>query len=134
MWICSKCERIFEKKNQSHSCTKYPLEKHFENREHSKEIFDYLVDKIKKDIGEIKIISLPCCIHFYGKYDFLAVLPKKNRLEVRFTLNRILDNSRLKQSVPVSSKSYKNCIDVYSTSDIDGELIDWIKESYYLQK
>ena len=133
MWVCNKCGRVFENKNQSHSCSVFPIDKHFDNKKHAKEIFEHLVNKIKDDIGEIKIISLPCCIHLYGKYDFLATLPKKDKLEVRFSLNRILDNPRLKQSVPISSTSYKNCIDLYSISDVDLELIEWVKESYYLK-
>jgi hypothetical protein len=130
MWTCSKCGRIFEKENQVHSCKKVPLEDHFKNKEKAKIIFDYLIKKIG-DIGQCRIISLPCCVHLYGNYDFLAALPKKDKLEIRFSLDRVLGSSRLKQSVPVSSKYYKNCIDINSREEIDEELINWLTESYF---
>ncbi len=133
MWVCSKCGRIFEKTEQPHSCSKIPLEEHFKNKEKAKEIFDYLVEQINGKIGKCKVISLPCCIHLFGKYDFLAALPKKDRLEIRLGLDRKLDSPRLKISVPVSAKNFKNCIDLTTKEEINGELIGWLNEAYHLK-
>ncbi|MFC1627447.1 DUF5655 domain-containing protein [Patescibacteria group bacterium] len=133
MWTCSKCGRIFKSRNQPHSCKKVPLEKHFENKEKAKELFDYLVGQINNKIGKCKIISIPCCIHLFGKYDFLAALPKKDKLEIRIALGRRLDSSRLKVSAPLSLKSFKNCFDIFSKKEIDKEFISWLKESYHLK-
>ncbi len=133
MWACTKCGRIFEKAEQPHSCSKIPLEAHFKNKEKAKEIFDRLVEQIDSKIGKCKTISLPCCIHLFGKYDFLAALPKKDRLEIRLGLDRRLDSSRLKVSVPVSAKNFKNCIDLTTKEEIDRELIGWLDEAYHLK-
>lgn len=134
MWTCPKCRRIFEKDKQVHSCKQISLQQHFNKKQKAKEIFDFLVSKIEKEIGECRIISIPCCVHFFGKYDFLAALPKKEKLEIRFSLSRVLDSSRLIQSVPVSSKYYKNCIDLNNTTDVDKELMGWLKEAYKLKE
>jgi hypothetical protein len=134
MWKCPKCNRIFEKAKQPHSCKKISLEQHFKNKEKARELFDFLIKEIKSEIGECQIISLPCCVHLFGKYDFLAALPKKDKLEIRFSLNRVLDSPRLKQSVPVSSKYYKNCVDLFETAEIDEEIIKWLTESYRLRQ
>lgn len=107
-----------------------PLDDHFKNKKLAKDVFDVLFENIKEKIGKAEIISLPCCIHLFGTYDFLAALPKKDRLEIRFGLNRALNDRRVKQSVPVSRTAYKNCIDLQSGMEIDDELIDWLKESY----
>lgn len=133
MWTCPKCQRIFGKAKQPHSCKKISLEEHFKNKEVAKKIFDYLVKIIEREIGECRIISIPCCVHLFGKYDFLAALPKKNKLEIRFSLNRVLDSPRLKQSIPISSKYYKNCTDLNSNNEIDRELIWWLNEAYKLK-
>ncbi|MFH0863658.1 MAG: DUF5655 domain-containing protein [Candidatus Gottesmanbacteria bacterium] len=133
MWNCPKCGRIFAKANQPHSCKSIPLEKHFENKDKAKQLFDYLIAKINKEIGKCQIISLPCCIHLYGKYDFLAVLPKKDSIEIRLSLDKILDSPRLKQSVPLSANIYKNCIYIYSIEEIDTELLKWLDEAYHLK-
>ncbi len=133
MWTCSKCGRIFEKAKQVHSCHKTPIDLHFKNKDKARELFDYLVKRINSRIGKCKVISIPCCIHLYGKYDFLAALPRKDGLEIRFALDRIIDSPRLKQSVPISSKNFKNCIDLGSVKEIDEELIKWLSESYHLK-
>ena len=118
MWTCTKCGRIFEKAKQPHSCHKIPLKQHFKNKEKAKKLFDHFVEQVN-NIGKYKIISIPCCIHLFGKYDFLAVLPKKDKIEIRFGLDRKLDSKRLKIAVPVSSKYFKNCIDIKEEKEIN---------------
>jgi len=60
-------------------------------------------------------------------------LPKKDKLEIRLGLNRKLDTSRLKQSVPMSTKDIKNCIDLTTIEEINKELIVWLNEAYHLK-
>ena len=134
MWTCSKCGRIFAKTGQPHSCRQIPLKQHFQNKEKAKKLFDFLTIQINNKIGKCKIISLPCCIHLFGKYDFLAALPKKNGLEIRFALDRELSNSSFKQSVPLSAQLYKNCFEISSEKEINSEFIGWLKESYFLKE
>jgi len=131
MWTCQKCGRVFEKENQPHSCKKVPLEDHFANKTKAKELFDYLFLTVNEEIGRSKTISLPCCIHLFGVYDFLAALPKKDGLEVRFALGRKL--VKAKMSVPISATTYKNCFDIFSTNQFNREFIGWLKESYHLK-
>lgn len=133
MWTCQKCGRIFEKTKQVHSCRSIGLEKHFKNKNQAKDLFDFLVKQIKRSIGQCRIISLPCCVHLYGHYDFLAALPKKDRLEIRFALDRKLASPRLKQSVTLSAKNFKNVIDIKSNGDINKELIKWLDQAYHLK-
>jgi len=133
MWICPKCERIFEKEGQPHSCHKIPIDAHFKNKEKAKKLFDFLVEKINTKVGYCRIISLPCCIHLFGKYDFIALLPKKDRLEIRFALDRKLDTPRLKQALPLSAKVFKNCFDIITKEEINDELLKWISEAYRLK-
>jgi hypothetical protein len=133
MWTCSRCGRIFEKVKQPHSCQKIPMEQHFKNKEKAKELFDYLFKVINEQIGKCQVVSLPCCIHLFGRYDFLAVLPKKEKLEIRFSLDRKLNSPRLKQSVPMSANVIKNCIDITSEKEIDKQLINWLGEAYHFK-
>jgi hypothetical protein len=133
MWTCPTCQRIFQKTNQPHSCKKVPLEKHFKNKELAKDLFDQLFSQINQRIGPCKAISLPCCVHLFGTYDFLAALPKKDGLEIRIALNRQIDSSRLVQSVPLSTESFKNCFFIRTRGELDSEFLSWLKESYDLK-
>ena len=133
MWTCSNCGRIFERVNQPHSCQKIPLEQHFKNKGKAKELFNFLSMTIDNEIGECQVISLPCCIHLFGNYDFLAALPKQKKLEIRFVLDRKLNSPRLKQSVPMAVNIIKNCIDITTIDEIDKELVKWLSEAYHLK-
>lgn len=133
MWICPDCGRIFEKTKQPHSCRHVPVEEHFIGKEKARELFDDLVEKVEASIGKCQIISLPCCIHLYGYYDFLAVLPKKEKIEIRFALDHVLESQRLKQYVLVSRGIYKNCVDIKGSEEINEELLLWISQSFHLK-
>ncbi len=134
MWTCPNCGRIFARTKQPHSCNKVPLGQHFKNKAKVKGLFDFLVNQINSKIGKCQIISIPCCIHLFGNYDFLAALPKRDRLEIRFAFGRKLDSSRLKQCVLMTAKLYKICIDIKETEDINEELIQWLNKAYYLKR
>src|SRR5512136_1743666 len=96
LWICSTCKRKFEKKNQVHSCTIYPLDRHFKGKETMKPLYEKLKNEIKKDIGPFWVESLPCCIHFVTSpaYTFAAVYALKDRIRIHFGLSHKLRSSR----------------------------------------
>lgn len=132
MWTCPTCNRQFVRTKQQHSCKHVSIESHFSNKNHAKTLFDHLQTSIKQAIGPYTVLSLPCCIHLSGPYDFLAVLPKKDRIEIRFILHREISSPKRKTSVMVSNTTIKHCIDVQSVQDIDTELLGWLTEAYHL--
>lgn len=133
MWTCPNCGRIFNKTNQPHSCKSIPLEEHFKGKRLARSLFDNLLDRITGEIGECQVISIPCCVHLFGKYDFLAALPKQDRLEVRFALDREMEAPRIHHCVPMSARVFKICLDLLTEQDIDQELMGWLEESYHLK-
>lgn len=133
MWTCPKCGRIFEKTRQSHSCHIVPLGQHFQHKDQARELYDRLLDKVNEQIGRCRVISLPCCIHLFGRYDFLAVLPKKDKIEIRFASDQKLKNPRVKQSIPTSAELYKICLDIEKKEEMNAELLRWLRRAYFLK-
>ena len=109
------------------------MDDHFKNKDYLRALFDYLVEKISKEIGKVEIISIPCCIHLFGTYDFLVILPKKDKLEIRFASDRKVGNERIKADVPLSKVFVKNALFISSQNEIDKEFMTWVKESYHLK-
>jgi hypothetical protein len=134
MWQCPKCKREFQKTNQMHSCVSFPLEKHFAGKEKAKELFDYLKEQIEKNIGSVKIESLPCCIHFVGKYSFGACWALKSGIRIDFCLNRPIDIKREHRINQISANRYMYYFDLSDKSEIDIGLLAWINESYNSNK
>ena len=129
MWKCPKCKREFAKKGQQHSCTVYPLAKHFKNKEFAKTLYDKLLGKLAKTAGPIKIESLPCCIHFVSSYSFGAAYALKDGIRVHFSLRRKIESPRISKYAKVASNRFMYRIGIKEKSEIDSELLGWLKEA-----
>lgn len=134
LWKCPKCKREFKNKNQSHSCVAFPIEKHLKGKELATELFEYLKKEIKKNIGPLKIESLPCCIHLVSNYTFGAVWALKDRIRIDFRLNHKIKSKNLWKEIQISKNRYLYYFDIKSKKEINKELVGWIKEAYNLNK
>lgn len=134
MWRCPKCKREFIKTNQQHSCTVFPLEKHFEGKVKAKELFNYLKSQIEKHIGPVKIESLPCCIHFVSSYTFGACWGLKDGIRIDFRVAEPIETNREHKLNHMSANRYLYYFDIKDKSEIDSELLGWIKKSYNLNR
>ena len=137
LWKCGKCGREFEKKNQQHSCTCYPLERHFKGKEKvAKPLYDRLKANIERSIGPVKVESLPCCIHFvvaHSAYTFAAVYALRDRIRIHFGSGHEIRSPRIDKSAKTSASKYMLSIDISGEREIDGELMSWMKEAYNLK-
>lgn len=135
IWKCPKCKREFEKKNQVHSCTFYPEEKHFERKETTKPVYQELKKKMKKHVGPFKVESLPCCIHFVkNAFTFAGTYVLKDKIRVFFTVNRSLKSSRIYKTKMLSKNRIEYLINIQNKKEINKELLGWIKEAYNFRK
>lgn len=130
-WRCPDCNRAFARKGQQHSCRIVAVDEHFERKGAARDLFDHLLNQLTAEVGSCEVVSLPCCIHLFGEYEFLAVLPKKDRLEIRFALNRQLTSPRVSHCLQISKTSYKHCVEVHATDAIDEEFLGWLREAYH---
>lgn len=120
--------------NQQHSCKNIPLDEHFKNKGKAKELFTFLFTEVNRSVGACTIISLPCCIHLFGTYDFMAVLPRKDKLELHFELGHTLENPRIKQTAAASARVFLNSLEITTVQDVDKELLNWLKDSYHFKQ
>jgi hypothetical protein len=135
-WKCSKCKRMFDKKNQQHSCTYYPVEKHLTNKDYAKKLYDILKRIIKNKIGKFRIESLPCCIHFVTiatNYTFMCVYALRDGLKMHFTLPDEVQSSRLPRLTKMSNHRYLYELNIKTKEEINSELIAWLKKGYRMK-
>jgi hypothetical protein len=133
MWKCPKCKREFLKNNQLHSCVIYPLVKHFEGKkEIARPLFDKLIQSIEKNIGPVKIESLPCCIHLVGGYTFSGVWATKDKINIDFRSDTDIEDPRIIKKLKISVNRIMYYMSLKSEKDIDKKLISWLKTAYFL--
>jgi len=134
LWKCPKCKREFRNKKQVHSCTSFPLEKHFENKQFAKELFLHLKKEIEKSIGSLKIESPPCCIHLVSNYTFGAVWPLKDKIRIDFRMDFKIESKKIWKMVKMSKNRYLYYLEIKDKKEIDKELLGWIEKAYFLNR
>jgi hypothetical protein len=58
VWICPKCGCQFKRHDQAHSCEIFALELHFKGKEASRNLYQKLLEAIRKEIDTYKVESL----------------------------------------------------------------------------
>ena len=129
LWACPTCGRKFERHGQTHSCRSFPLNQHFENKPAGKFLYQKLRQTIKNELGDFKVESLECCIHFVSTFTFAAVKIFKDKIRVDFSLSRKIKNTRITHFTPMSAHRYLYGIDVTKEEDINLQLMEWIHEA-----
>jgi len=138
LWKCPKCGREFEKNCQQHSCTVYPLDKHFIGKEEvARPLYNRLKESIEGSAGKVKVESLPCCIRLvaeYAPYSFACVYALRDRIRIHFASEVEIKSKRIGKYAKTSASKYMNSIDIKSAEEIDNELIGWLKQAYNLKR
>ena len=130
LWECPKCGRQFERKDQPHSCKYFPIEQHFIKKEKGEKLYEKLKKTLQQQLGDFKIESLECCIHFVSTFTFAAVKIFKNKIRVDFSLNQDLKSKRIKKSIQMSANRYLYYIEIINEDEINDELMKWIQEAH----
>lgn len=129
-WTCSRCNRSFRNTNQSHSCVIRKAESLFEGKDATLwAVYQKLLSHLKNLEG-LNISPVKNAILFSVKTNFLAVKPKINWLDIEFISYLKIDEFPIHKSIRVSKSKYANFIRLENTSNIDQQLIGWLKEAY----
>lgn len=131
MWKCPKCNREFKNTNQPHSCKSFPVSEHFKGKESSKALYDKLLTVVKKSIGPFKVESLPCCIHIVddrSKITYFCAYALKDGIKLHLASDKVLKGSKVSKGTKIG-RNYKYEVFIKSESDIDKELLNWLKAS-----
>ena len=132
-WKCPKCEREFSKKDQWHSCVSISTNEHFKNKPPIlEEIFNSLREKVE-EFGQIRIDAVKTSINIGGKSHFSTVYILKNSIKLDFVLNKKIDSPRMIRVRGPTNNYYTYTIKLRELTEIDKELIGWLRDSYNLR-
>jgi len=129
MWTCPKCDRIFQKHNQSHICVKKDVGELFVDRP------DELVlawDKLHQSLMEWKpqaFAATTKSIVYTSKKAWLIIRPHKRFIDLRFYHSVEQNSPRIRRKVDYQNK-FAHHIKVEHEDQIDGELIDLLREAF----
>ncbi len=105
------------------------IETQYKGKEHLKAFYDKLLSEIEKFDGDFEIAPKKTYVSLKRKKQFVILNPtSKTRFEIGFNLKGIEAKGKLENEKPNGICSHK--INLADISEIDKEIIDWIKMAY----
>lgn len=105
------------------------IETQYKGKEHLKAFYDKLIAEIEKFDGEFEIAPKKTYVSLKRKKQFVILNPaSKTRFEIGFNLKGVDAKGKLENEKPNGICSHK--INISDISEIDQEVIDWIKMAF----
>ncbi len=109
------------------------VKQHFENKPKSiLLIYEKLLRELRK-FGEVKESPNNSSIHLVNKYGFAGVYTRGKYILLHIHLSKQLDSVRFEKIEQISKNRFKHVVKLNSLSDIDKELLNWLKQAYELK-
>ena len=111
---------------------RFMLLSHFENKELIvRQIYDRLVKSSRK-FGPVIEEPKKTSIHLVRKSAFAGVATRKNAVILTIKSDRKLSSSRIHKSEQTSASRFHHEAKLTSPSEVDAELLKWLKDAYAL--
>ena len=92
-------------------------------------VFAALIDKIS-DLDRCELQENASSFHVAHGRAFLGIHPRRGGILVNIVLTRELESARIHRAERVSANRWHNEVILKDPSEIDAELLTWIREGY----
>lgn len=129
MWTCPKCERVFQKDNQSHICNEVDLDSLFEGKP------DELVlafDDLVQMLVQWEPFHMGVAVHSIvvtSQKAWLILKPMKKELDIKFYSDSPVESDRIKRITEYRGK-YAHHIRVSSPEQLNDEVYRLLREGF----
>lgn len=96
------------------------------------DIYEKLIAELYK-LGQLKIEPKKTSIHLGNRFGFAGVYTRKDYINLEVHLNYKLSSSRVAKVEQASANRFHHTIKLTKPSDVDKELMTWLKEAYELK-
>src|SRR3954463_2807144 len=95
--------------------------------------FDYLLQQLEQ-FGAVNVAPKQTSIHLEKNSGFAGVHPRKSYFNIEFRTDYKIDAPRITRIQQLSARRFEHTVKVESQSDIDEQLLTWLKSAYELSK
>jgi hypothetical protein len=96
-------------------------------------IYRKLIDKLAK-FGALKIEPKKTSIHLLNRFGFAGVYTRQSYLNLEVHLNYELKTPRVSKVERASANRYHHTIRLAKDSEVDKELLGWLRKAYDLKQ
>ena len=130
LWRCPKCGRKFVTRNIYHSCGRWPLQRHFREKNPTvRRLFNALVAAARRN-GPVKVLSEKTRIGLQVRVIFAAVTPRRTSLRGHLWLMRPRSHPSLTRVDCVSRCTYLAHFKLERLADFDARFRRLVADSY----
>jgi Domain of unknown function (DUF5655) len=130
LWRCSKCSRRFANRHQSHSCGRYDLRHHFQEKPRAvRELYEAFVRRLRL-CGPVTVLPEKTRIAFQVRMSFAQVTPKLAWLDGHVVLARRVEHPLIRRIDTLSSRNHVHHFRLTRLADLDADLHALLVEAY----
>ena len=94
-----------------------------------REIYETVVGHLKT-LGPVHVDAVQVGVFLKRASKFAELRPKSRWLSLELVLPRLLANTRISRTIPLSSTRIVHILKLTAVRDVDDELRDWLTEAY----
>ncbi len=98
-----------------------------------KATYDRLLIELRK-IGPVREAAKQTSIHLEKNSGFAGVHPRKSAFNLEFRTDYPIDHPRIAHRQQLSAKRFEHTIKLEQETDVDEQLLKWLKDAYELSK
>lgn len=133
-WICPKCKRSFAVKAHEHACVSIPLASHFADRPAVlRKAFDKIVKAVSA-FGPVSIQPVKGMIFLKKSGTFASVVLRKDHFKLEFFLSELHDEFPVEKTFRYSRLKIVHIVSISGPSEVDSQVVNWLRESYSLAR
>lgn len=129
MWTCDKCQRVFQKDNQSHICVVRDVGELFVGKSDDMVLaWDAVTQAVM--LWQPNVYApVTKSIVYTSRKAWLIVKPMKSKLELKFYYPEPIEHERIKRCRP-QMKKYACFIHLQQPEEVDDELLELLRMGY----
>jgi hypothetical protein len=109
------------------------IDRHFEGKPHLKATYDCLLDALR-EFGPVREVAKQTSIHLEKNSGFAGVHPRKNHFNLEFRTDYKIEDTRIVRQQQLSAHRYEHTVKLERESDVDAQLLKWLKDAYELSR
>jgi len=130
LWRCPKCGRSFANRNQSHSCGRFSVKGYLQGKSPEAIELFHRFSAMVAECGPFIYAPAGTRIGFQVRMIFSAVTLRKTELIGHVVLARRLEGPRFTKIEPISPGNQVHHFRIRQVSELDAEVMAWLREAY----
>lgn len=94
-----------------------------------KAAYNSLLERLR-EFGDVREAPKQTSIHLENNSDFAGVYPRRSHFNLMFRTYYRLEDNHVVREIQVASRRFEHTVRIAQVSDVDDQLLAWLKDAY----